>query len=61
MLNTILPKEKFKTKIMLHAYKLKFKINDIKYNFKAPYDKSFEEFIKKKYLNTTKIFNKYFY
>ena len=36
-----------KQRLMLHAYKLKFKINDIKYNFKAPYDKSFEEFIKK--------------
>ena len=29
------------------TFKLKFKINDIKYNFKAPYDKFFEEFIKK--------------
>ena len=38
-------------RLMLHAYKIKFKINDIKYNFKAPYDNDFEEFVKKKYLD----------
>ena len=36
-----------KQRLMLHAFKLKFKIKYIKYNFKAPYDKFFEEFIKK--------------
>ena len=34
-------------KLMLHAYKIKFIINNIKYNFKAKYSEEFEEFIKK--------------
>ena len=33
--------------LMLHAYKIKFMINNIKYNFKANYDKTFEDFLKK--------------
>mgnify|MGYP002011529624 CR=1 FL=1 len=37
------------TKLMLHAYKIKFMINNIKYNFKAKYDKEFEFFLKKKF------------
>tara|TARA_B100001996_G_scaffold374322_1_gene352790 strand:- start:178 stop:1080 length:903 start_codon:yes stop_codon:yes gene_type:complete len=42
--------KKFKTKnIMLHAYKIKFMINDTKYNFEANYEKEFEYFIKKNF------------
>tara|TARA_B100000029_G_scaffold346120_1_gene338479 strand:+ start:2939 stop:3841 length:903 start_codon:yes stop_codon:yes gene_type:complete len=42
--------QKYKMKnIMLHAYKLKFMINNIKYNFEAKYGKEFEEFIKRKF------------
>ena len=42
--------KKFKIKnIMLHAYKIKFMINNIKYNFEAKYGDEFEEFIKKKF------------
>ena len=33
--------------LMLHAYKIKFMINDVKYNFKAKYNESFENFLKK--------------
>ena len=36
-------------KLMLHAYKIKFIINNIQYNFKARYNKEFEEFIKKNF------------
>ena len=32
---------------MLHAYKIKFMINNVQYNFKARYNNSFENFIKK--------------
>ncbi len=32
---------------MLHAYKIKFMINNIQYNFKAEYDKEFEDLLKK--------------
>ena len=35
--------------IMLHAYKIKFMINNIQYNFKARYNKDFEEFLKKQF------------
>ena len=43
-------KIKIKTKnIMLHAYKIKFMIKDIKYNFEANYGKEFEEFIRKRF------------
>ena len=33
--------------LMLHAYKIKFMINNIQYNFKAKYNNQFEDFIKK--------------
>ena len=33
--------------LMLHAYKIKFMINNIQYNFKAKYNKLFEDFLKK--------------
>ena len=44
-------KIKLKSKaLMLHAYKIKFMINDtLKYNFKAEYNKEFEEFFKKNF------------
>ena len=32
--------------LMLHAYKIKFMIKNVKYNFKANYNKKFEEFLK---------------
>ena len=35
--------------IMLHAYKIKFMINNIKYNFEAKYANEFSQFIKKKF------------
>ena len=42
--------KKFKIKnIMLHAHKIKFMVNNIKYNFEAKYGKDFEEFIKGKF------------
>ena len=40
---------KSKKKLMLHAYKIKFMINNIQYNFKAKYGKEFEEFLKKEF------------
>jgi 23S rRNA pseudouridine955/2504/2580 synthase len=41
-------KTKIKSKnLMLHAYKVKFMINDMQYNFKAKYNVNFEEFLKK--------------
>ncbi len=33
--------------LMLHAYKIKFMINNNQYNFKAKYNKTFEDFLKK--------------
>ena len=33
--------------LMLHAYKIKFMINNVQYNFKAKYNNDFEEFLKK--------------
>ena len=38
-----------KKNLMLHAYKIKFMINNIQYNFKAKYDKEFENFLKKNF------------
>ena len=35
--------------LMLHAYKIKFMINNIQYNFKAQYNDLFEEFLKKNF------------
>jgi len=43
-------KMKIKVKnLLLHAYKIKFMISNIQYNFKAEYDKEFEDFIKKNF------------
>ncbi len=36
----------YKKNLMLHSYKIKFMINNIKYNFKAKYNKIFEDFLK---------------
>ena len=33
--------------LMLHAYKIKFMINNVQYNFKAEYSSQFEDFLKK--------------
>ncbi len=38
--------------LMLHAYKIKFMINGIKYNFKAEPNENFKDFLEKKKLNT---------
>jgi len=47
-INRKVSKKKVKNKIlMLHAYKIKFMINNIQYNFKAEYNKNFEEFLKR--------------
>ena len=35
--------------LLLHAYKIKFMINNTQYNFKAKYDKVFEDFFKKNF------------
>ena len=35
--------------LFLHAYKLKFMINNIKFNFKAPYNKNFQLFLNKNF------------
>ena len=35
--------------LMLHSYKIKFIINNTKYNFRASYSKSFENFLKKNF------------
>ena len=41
-------RKRIKTKnLMLHAYKIKFMINNIQYNFKAKYNIQFEDFLKK--------------
>ena len=41
-------RKRVKTKnLLLHAYKIKFMINDIQYNFKARYNNLFEDFLKK--------------
>ena len=45
--NNLEKKQKFKN-IMLHAYKIRFMINNIKYNFEANYNKEFSDLIKKK-------------
>ena len=43
-------KTKIKSKnLMLHAYKIKFMINNVQYNFKAEYNKEFENFLKKNF------------
>ena len=35
--------------LMLHAYKIKFMINNVQYNFKARYNEKFEDFLKKNF------------
>ena len=35
--------------LMLHAYKIKFMINNVQYNFKANYNNNFEKFLKEKF------------
>ncbi len=46
--NKIINERKIKSKsLMLHAYKIKFMINNTKYNFKARYNKNFQDFLKK--------------
>ena len=43
-------RKRIKTKnLMLHAYKIKFMINNIQYNFKAKYNELFEDFLKKNF------------
>lgn len=43
-------KTKNKSKnLMLHAYKIKFMIKNIQYNFKAKYNEDFEKFLKKNF------------
>ncbi|MGA1282049.1 MAG: RluA family pseudouridine synthase [Pelagibacteraceae bacterium] len=37
--------------LMLHAYEIKFMINNVKYNFSAPLNENFSDFLKKKNLN----------
>ena len=37
--------------LMLHAYQIKFMINNVKYNFKADMNQEFKDFINKKSLN----------
>ena len=34
---------------MLHAYKIKFMINDIKYNFEAKYGEEFDQLIRRQF------------
>jgi len=42
--------KKIKTKnLMLHAYKIKFMINNVQYNFKANYNNYFEQLLKEKF------------
>ena len=41
-------RKRIKTKnLMLHAYKIKFMINNVQYNFKAKYNNLFEDFLKR--------------
>jgi len=37
--------------LMLHAYEIKFMINNVKYNFRADFNKEFKDFLVKKDLN----------
>ena len=41
-------KKKKVKNLMLHAYKIKFMINNIQYNFKAKYNNFFEQLLKEK-------------
>jgi len=42
-------KKSKKNNLMLHAYKIKFMINNVQYNFKAKYNKDFEDFFKREF------------
>ena len=43
-------RKRIKTKnLMLHAYKIKFMINNVQYNFKAKYNELFENFLNKNF------------
>ena len=46
--NNLEKKQKFKN-IMLHAYKIRFMINNIKYNFEAKYSEDFSRLLKKSF------------
>ena len=46
--NNLEKKQKFKN-IMLHAHKIRFMINNIKYNFEAKYSEDFSRLLKKKF------------
>jgi len=49
-INRKLNKKKSKNNnLMLHAYKIKFMINNVQYNFKAKYNKDFEDFFKREF------------
>ena len=57
-----LEKNKLKSKnLLLHAYKIKFMINNVKYNFEAKYNDHFSNFIKKKYQILNRFFKKIFF
>ena len=45
--NNLIKKKKKNNNLMLHAYKIKFMIDNIQYNFKAPYNEHFENFLDK--------------
>ena len=47
MTNILLKMKKKNKNLLLHAYKIKFMINKIKYNYKADYGLQFENFVKK--------------
>ena len=49
LINIKLRKIRKNNNLMLHAYKIKFMINNIQYNFKAPYNKHFENFLNKNF------------
>ena len=46
--NNLEKKQKFEN-IMLHAYKIRFMINNIKYNFEAKYSEDFSRLLKKRF------------
>tara|TARA_Y200000002_G_scaffold109799_1_gene89967 strand:+ start:145 stop:1053 length:909 start_codon:yes stop_codon:yes gene_type:complete len=49
-INRKLSRIKIKSRsLMLHAYKIKFMINNTQYNFKAKYNKNFEDFLKREF------------
>ena len=47
---SVMDKKEYKFKnLMLHAHKIKFMINNVKYNFEAEYGDEFKLFIKKNF------------